>query len=394
LVWFNQHYLKKTLTVGATYLISGRISLFDRKPAIFSPELEEEKEGSLNHGRFVPIYPETEGITSKWLRSRINDVLNGGKFPADIIPGEIKNKYDLKNLEWCLQKIHFPDELGQVKISRYRLGFEELFLDLLNIEARKKEWASKKNGFVINKHREKLNKLVSKLPFTLTDSQSKVLEDILHDFSQPHPMNRLLEGDVGTGKTIVALLAAYLAHLNGYKTVYLAPTEILAQQHYETFNKFLEGTGVNIGLTTSATKNGDGSSDIEIGTHALLYRPKIFEKVALLIIDEQHRFGVEQRTQLSTLAKTHKTPHVLTMTATPIPRTLALTMYGDLSLSVLKTHPHAERKITTKVVPENHREEVYNWIKKHNQPTFIVCPFVEESDIESLSNVKAAEKEY
>jgi ATP-dependent DNA helicase RecG len=207
-------------------------------------------------------------------------------------------------------------------------------------------------------------------------------------------MNRILEGDVGTGKTIVAVISAYLAYLNGYKTLYMAPTEILAKQHFDTFQQFLNGKGPKVELKTSSKRKLDEDWNILIGTHALLFAENNYEKIGLVVIDEQHRFGVEQRGKIIELGKGKKTPHLLIMTATPIPRTLALTLYGDLAISVLKEHPVKQRDVKTRVVTEKQREEAYKWIRDKKEPTFIVCPLIEESEHESMENVKAAEAEY
>lgn len=398
LIWFNQHYIKKVIQVGKTYSISGKITSFDKKLTIISPELEEVKEGSLNTGRLVPIYFETLGVTSKWMRTRINDVLsklNTKNEPKDLLPQTIKRANDLKDLAWSLNKIHFPENLIEAKEAKTRLAFEELFYDLLKVEVRKDEWKARQQSFTYKPCAKELTKFEDDLPFELTDSQIQSSNEITTDLISPHPMNRLLEGDVGTGKTVVALIAAYLTHLNGFKTIYLAPTEILAQQHFETFSKLLAETNAKVSLLTRSNKKLVHESDIIIGTHAVLFKQELFKNVGLVIIDEQHRFGVEQRGKLIEMSKTGEySPNILTMTATPIPRTLALTVYGDLTLSTLKTHPKSKREIVTKVISEQQRMQIYEWVKTKSVSTFVVCPFIETSEDESLSNVKAAEDEY
>jgi ATP-dependent DNA helicase RecG len=398
LIWFNQHYIKNTLTPGVMYAISGKVTLFDRKPTIIAPQMEIVREESLNTGRLVPIYPETEGLSSKWLRARINDLLervNRNNELEETLPQEIKEKNNLKDLNWSLNTIHFPETIEQVKHARYRLEFEELFYDLLKVEKRKREWNSKQKSLQYREFGDEMSQFEKSLPFELTDSQKSAINEIIADLLLPQPMNRLLEGDVGTGKTVVAVVAAYLTHLNQYKTVYLAPTEILANQHFETFSKLLAKTDAKVALMTGSNKKYDSDASVIIGTHALLYNSDIFDRVGLVVIDEQHRFGVEQRGKMLELSKTHGfTPNLLSMTATPIPRTLALTLYGDLALSTLKTHPHSGRQVVTKVVRENQRSEIYSWINEHNLATFIVCPFIETSEKESLAEVKAAEDEY
>lgn len=396
LVWFNQQYLKKTLEEGRKYYLSGKASVFSNKLSFVAPELEEIKEGSpINTRRMVAVYPETAGVSSKWLRSRNNDVIS---LPIlkEFLPKECLTKFSYPEFHDSLLKIHFPSSNTDVEISRARFSFEELFMELLNVEKRKHEWAQNytSGSLKLGKaEQSKLAGLKKTLLFKLTQDQEKALEQILEDMQKNHPMNRLLEGDVGTGKTIVALLASFVAHLNGFRTLYMAPTEILANQHYETFKKYLPD--LKIELQTGATaKNNNTGADIIIGTHAIIFAKEKFENVGLVIIDEQQRFGVEQRGKIIELGTNGKVPHLLSMTATPIPRTLALTLYGDLAVSVLKTHPNKLRQITTKAIPENKRMEIYKWVKEKNEPTFIVCPLIEGSEALGFENIKAAQEEY
>lgn len=423
LIWFNQHFLKNTLKAGKTYWVSGKVGTFDRKLCFISPELEEKSETNVNTGRLVPIYPETAGISSKWLRTRIsniltdtsvntnNDVLHQKNDLAEFLPEKLLENKNFKAISWCMNQIHFPNSLQEAEISRKRFEFEELFLELLNVEKRKHLWKLQLKGASMQPHTAEIEKFMADLPFELTNSQKTAVTEILGDLTQKHPMNRLLEGDVGTGKTIVAIIASYLTVLNGYKVLYMAPTEILANQHFETYQKLLPQklvlqhkafdaplTKVTVAVKTAATsKKYDTEADILIGTHALLFGEQKYTKVGLVIIDEQHRFGVEQRGKIVEMAKDTKTgtvPHLLTMTATPIPRTLALTLYGDLGLSILKTHPNINRKVTTKIIPESARDKAYKWIVDKGEPTFIVCPLIDESESVSLENVKAANDEY
>jgi ATP-dependent DNA helicase RecG len=396
IIWFNQHYITNTLKTGFSYKLSGKVGVFNNKPCFIGPEIEPANSKQLNTARLVPVYPETAGISSKWLRTRINDVLNGGDELEEFLPDTTLNNHKLKGFDTSLREFHFPTNLMEVRHAKQRFGFEELFMELLKVENRKHEWKKELQGIPMNeqKYNEAIEKLIKSLPFKLTDSQEEAVNEILDDMSEQHPMNRLLEGDVGTGKTIVAIIAAYFSYINGYKTVYMAPTEILANQHYESFNKFLGGLGIKIVLITGNTKPSENNWDIIIGTHALLFNKDGFDKTGLIVIDEQHRFGVEQRTKLIDMSKGNAVPHFLTMTATPIPRTLALTLFGDLSISTLKTPPNLNKKITTKVIPEKQRIETYEHIKDRGEPTFIVCPLIEESESTSLENVKAAEAEY
>lgn len=395
LVWFNQHYLKKTLTVGSRYYLSGKVVTFSGKLCIITPELEEvAQSGPLNTGRMVPIYPETLGVSSKWLRSRINDVISLTQ-QKEKLPREILDKLALWDFENSINKIHFPSSQDEATKARKRFAFEELFLELLNVEKRKYEWSSSSSGIKIAKNDKKTAAFIGSLPFKLTNDQHNALDEILNDLQQTHPMNRLLEGDVGTGKTVVALIASYEAYLNGFSTLYMVPTEILANQHYETFKRLLPRLKIALqtGATAKDTKSTD-RADIVIGTHALLFSKQKYENVGLVVIDEQQRFGVEQRGKIIELGSKDGVPHLLSMTATPIPRTLALTLYGDLSISVLRTHPNKQRKVTTKAVPEKKRLEIYEWVKQKNEPTFVVCPLIEDSEALGMENIKAAEAEY
>ncbi len=393
LVWFNQHYIKAQLLPGLTYRFSGKVTTYQNKLSMYNPRYEIEDKEATKTGKLIPVYPETEGIASTWLASRINDVLTQLKDAEELgeyLPKKLVKDKNFPEYKYAIKAIHFPSSNSEMESAKARLAFEELFLELLKVEYRKNQW-SKKTQAPAMQEKPEVEKFIETLPFTLTKSQQAALQEILADLQTTQPMNRLLEGDVGTGKTIVAIIAAYLAYLNGYKTIYMAPTEILANQHYKTFKTFLANTYTDIKLVTG-TKKAENleETDIIVGTHALLFQKELAD-VGLIIIDEQHRFGVEQRTQV---LRMHKSPHLLTMTATPIPRTLALTLYGDLDISVLKETPNKTKKITTKVIPEKLRQQAYSWIKAKGEPTFIVCPLIEESENEGFENIKAATAEF
>ena len=409
LVWFNMHYLRKSLRVGETYLINGKVGSVGKKPSFVVPLIEiVGKNGgkNLHIGRIVPIYPQTYGINSKWLRTRINDVLTGLK-PEDelkeFLPKEIQEKYKFPDLAEALVNIHFPKSFAALQKARARLGYNELFVEMMQTELLKSKWKKTQKVVEIrlDKNAEKkLEKFRAKLPFELTKDQEKVIQEILEDFKEKKPMNRLLEGDVGTGKTIIAIIASLVVTESNLNVLYMAPTEILAKQHFETFQKFLANENVEIQLITGggskkgAKTIGGSKPQIIIGTHALIYKKEKYENVGLVVIDEQHRFGVEQRKKLLEYNKDKTSPHLLTMTATPIPRTLALTIYGDLEISTLTEKPNKDNKVITKIVPQTKRQEIFEWIAKKDEPTFIVCPFIEESEVENFSSVKAAKKEF
>ncbi|HOS88527.1 MAG TPA: ATP-dependent DNA helicase RecG [bacterium] len=403
IVWFNQHYIKNTLEVGKTYNISGKVGFFDGKLCFLSPDMEivsnafsKKSTENVHTGRLVPIYPETSGISSKWLRAKIKSILDLGTDLEEFLPEEILKERNFYKVEDAINKIHFPDSEEQAEKCRKRFGFEELFIELLNVEKRKNDWSQKLKSKAFKPFTKEVNKFINSLPFRLTTSQNNTLKEITKDLSKQVPMNRLLQGDVGTGKTVLAIISSYLTYLNGMRVLYMAPTEILAKQHKETFEKLLKGTYINVELEIGSKKQTvkEENWDILIGTHALLFTEKSYKNIGLVIIDEQHRFGVEQRGKLLELSKEKTFPHLLTMTATPIPRTLALTLYGDLSISILKDFPFEQRKVITKIIPERNREEAYKWINKKNEPTFIVCPLIDASESLSLENVKAAQEEY
>lgn len=399
-VWFNQHYLTSSIKKGKRYYLSGKVGQFNNKKTFVSPQYEVVSENSLNSGRLVPIYSETRGINSKWIRGKIDFILNNliSIDPlTDLLPQELRNQEKLRNINETLQMIHFPESENEIKAARERLAFEELFIELLQVERQKHDWHENFTGIQLNfnENKTKLNDLIKSLPFELTESQKKVVEEIHKDLELEHPMNRLLEGDVGSGKTVVAVLASYLCHLNGYKTIYMAPTAILAKQHFETYQQFLRGFNVDVKLLTSTNKVDvmEKTNDIIVGTHALLFAEEL-SNVGLVIVDEQHKFGVSQRAKLLTMGTKNQKPNLLTMTATPIPRTLALTIYGDLDLSVLDSVPNKDKKITTKVMQEKHRQKTMEWIRDRGEQAFIVCPLIEESGSEMFEDVKAAEVEY
>lgn len=399
ITWFNQPFLTKTLTTGTTLSVAGKVGEFAKHPVLQSPEYEiiGENTESLHTGRLVPIYPETRGVSSKWLRRQIFAALFKlhGQL-TEYLPERILRNHAFPDIATAIEQIHFPKTLNEAEKARKRLAFNELFLLQLKGFTRRAAWKKQTvgNKFNIHDHSEQLNKLIKSLPFILTTAQERAVTDILHDLESEKPMNRLLQGDVGSGKTVVAAITMYEAFLNGYQSVLMAPTEILAEQHYKTISNLLEPFGIKVSLVTSSKKlQTDTRFDVLVGTHAVLSEKIVFTKLGLVVIDEQQRFGVEQR---GVIRQKGNNPHLLTMTATPIPRTIALTMYGDLDLSYLNEMPKGRQIIKTWLVPSEKREAAYDWIrqeiKNHDSQTFIICPFIEES--ENMVTVKAATKEY
>ncbi len=424
IIWFNQPFLVNLMRKGDKVSVSGKADTYKNRLLLQSPEyeiLESYEDETLHTGRLIPIYPETRGISSKWLRRQINKIINDCKDKLlEHLPYSIISDNQILELPEAIKEIHFPKNLDLAEKARLRLSFDELFLMQLSALKRRKEWKQNlaSNRFQIDLYQNKMDKFYANLPFVLTNAQKRTLREIFGDVTSMKPMNRLLQGDVGSGKTVVSAIAMYVAFLNGFQSVLLAPTEILAQQHYETISKLLSPFGVKVDIVTGSTRtrimnkesrikiknktshnsqfmihDSKDETDVLVGTHALLYGKRNMDKLGLVVIDEQQRFGVEQR---AIIRKKGKNPHLLSMTATPIPRTIALTMYGDLDLSFLDEMPKGRRKIKTWLVPAEKRSNAYLWIEKQIKDTriqaFIICPFIEES--ETLKTVRAATKEY
>ncbi len=394
-LWFNQPFLTRILKPGDHVSLSGKIVTDKGKLAMISPEYEVIFGGKNIHtGRLVPVYPETHGISSKWLRRQIYKLLDQAYQIKEYLPPQVIDDNNLMDLSDALRFVHFPNSLKEADRAKQRLAFDELFDMQLQSLVRKKLWQQKIIKKPMEIERGKIEGFIKSLPFELTNSQVSAVGEIIKDLSLEKPMNRLLEGDVGSGKTVVACIAMYIAFMNNLQSAFLAPTEILAKQHFKTIKDFLSPFGLQIKLFTgSSKKNQTAKFDIAVGTHALIYNRIEFEHLGLVVIDEQQRFGVEQR---ASIRGKGNNPHLLTMTATPIPRTVALTMYGDLDLSLLSDMPKGRKIVKTWLVPPIKRNGAYAWIEKKIKTefdqVFIVCPFIEES--ESMVTVKAAKMEY
>jgi len=400
--FYNQSYLLRLLKKGSKVAVSGIVEKFGNK-IVLKPKSYEivHSQGKLLHcGRLVPIYPEKRGLSSKTIREKIFYVLNQTKI-EETLPEKIIVENGLIGIDEAYRQIHFPDDFSKEKSSRQRLAFDELFFIQLSSLLTKKKWQGEKVGhqlFLSEAYTKKIGLFIDSLPFVLTKGQKKVWNEISSDLLQKHPMNRFLQGEVGSGKTVIAALSSYLAFLNGYRTLLMAPTEILSTQHYQTFNRLFGYLNIkdrpSISLVTGNRKLSK-NADIIIGTHAIFSAKRSYEEIALVIVDEQHRFGVAQR---DALKKKGLNPHLLTMTATPIPRTVALTLYQELDISVIGELPRCRKTVKTFYVPQSKRNDGYEWIKKQvkekGTQVFIVCPFIEESTIETMKSVKAAKKEF
>ena len=392
--WFSQPFLTKILFPDTKIAISGEPSWFNRTLAFFSPQYEkiDESHETVHTGKIVGVYPLTSGLSNKWMKARIKYSLDR-VILKDFLDAKTKEKYGLFEFTDSIRKIHFPKSLDEAQKAKERLSFNEFF-DLLVKSRERKKKLLKKKGIALTVNQSTIDHFISSLPFKLTDSQEKVINEILNDLKGKVPMNRLLQGDVGSGKTVVALVSALTVIENGYQVVFLAPTQILANQHYETINSLLRNLKIRTTLITGTQiKKGVGRSDIFIGTHALINKTDIFDKVGLVIIDEQHKFGVKQ---IEFLKKIN--PHTLTMTATPIPRTIAQTLFADMDLSILSEIPSGRPKIKTWLVPNTKRERAYDWCKSQitnfKSSMFVICPLVEESETETLKDIKSVKKEF
>jgi ATP-dependent DNA helicase RecG len=406
LLWYNQIYLSRLLKKGQWLSVAGKVKVSGSRLFIESLEYEfinKQNNILLHTGRLVPIYLEKNGLSSKTLREKIYQVLNGYKdWIEEIYPQKILRDNNLITEAEAYLEIHFPKNLQQLHLARKRLGFDELFLLQLNSNLQKQKWEREEiaPSFSFNGEiKTQIADFISQLPFELTLAQKKCWQEIVDDLTKNTAMNRFLQGDVGSGKTIIAALACYLAYLNHYQAVIMAPTEILAKQHFQSFNFYFASYPVKIALHTGSVKTIAQSQskdyDIVIGTQALISEKFSLPRLGLVIIDEQHRFGVFQR---ALLKQKGNHPHLLTMTATPIPRTVALTFYGELKMSIIDQMPKGRLPVKTYLVPQAKRSAAYLWIKNqikiNGTQVFIVCPLIEESEVETLKSVKAVLKEY
>ena len=400
-VWYNQPYRKDSLTVGMKYLFTGRVQKKYNKLEVTSPDCEMlEKTGG---GRILPIYPSVSGLSQKIFRSILSQVLPQLKEQlTDFLPEWIRKEYCLAEKSFAVQNIHFPSSDESFFQARRRLVFEEFFMLQVSLLHLKNLLQTNQTG-IIFEHPEVCQRIMDSFPFALTNAQKEVILEIQRDIVSNKVMNRLVQGDVGSGKTAVAMVVSYWAIQNGYQAVLMAPTEVLANQHFASFLDIFAPLGIHTTLLTGTLGAKDkrqalldistGVSQMVIGTHAVIQKSVVFYKLGLVITDEQHRFGVRQRGALSLKGET---PHVLVMTATPIPRTLALILYGDLDISIIHELPPGRQEIKTFAVTPAYRQRVYGFIKEHIQKglqAYIICPMIEESDkLEAQAVISYTEK--
>ena len=402
-IWFNQSYLKNKFQIGKKYRFYGKISNMFGNITINSPVFDEEGK-DVNTGKIIPIYTLTYQLSQNVIRKIIeNGLIEIKNELPETLPEYVLKGQNLLNLNEAIQKIHFPKKFEDFDNARKRLAFEELFITQLALLEIKNNYGKEKTGISFRKD-VKMSDIIEKLPFKLTNAQKRVLEEINTDMEKDKPMNRLLQGDVGSGKTVVAIVAAYKAVKSGYQVAIMAPTAILATQHLESFKDIFENLGIRCELLISAItkkkkteileKLEKGEIDILLGTHAMLEENVKFNKLGLVVTDEQHRFGVKQRT---TIVEKGENPDVLVMTATPIPRTLAMILYGDLDISIIDELPPNRKKIDTFAVTKQLEDRVNNFIKKQIQEgrqAYIVCPLVEENEEMDLKSVTELWKKY
>ena len=425
IVWYNQPYIAKMLSNGSSVKLSGKVAERKGIPYLANPEIERTAElpidtsdslfGGKNDGQYIPVYPESRGVSSRWLHYSIQKIVKSGLLPKmnDPLPSEMLKKYSLPELKTALIWIHSPQKAPHAEAARKRFAFEEIFFIQLSRQKERISYARHK-GFVINKNQKEIGEFTKRFPFGATAAQIHSIETIMNDFRSGKPMSRLLEGDVGSGKTAVAAVTAFAVvttrppgqNFGTLQAAYMAPTEILATQHFESFIKYFRHLPIQIGLITGSgcrkfpsKVNPDGWTDISrtqllkwvkngeiailIGTHALIQKSVEFKNLAYIIIDEQHRFGTAQRQKLA--RKSDPLPHLLSMTATPIPRTLALTIYGDLDLSLLDEMPAGRKPVITEIVPPNKREDAYEKVRLEliaGRQAYIICPRINEPDPE------------
>lgn len=427
--WFNQPWIAKRLRSGVQIVLSGKISQYLGRPVMENPEWEPLEQQQLSTNRIVPVYPLTAQITQRWLRRQMNQIVTyWAPRVLDPLPAKIRQSAGVIDLPRALLQIHFPDSQGNLTAAQERLAFDEIFLLQLGLLNQRRAW-KERPARTYQVESQWLQNQIDRLPYPLTGAQQRALDDIRHDLASGHPMNRLLQGDVGSGKTVVAALACLMIAQSKAQAAFMAPTSILAEQHYKNLLKLLaeeqpareqslsevspaengtelayvinEDSGSTgailpplrpdeirllLGATPEATKQeirtglADGSIRLIIGTHALIEEPVIFNNLQLVIVDEQHRFGVEQR---ATLRAKGENPHLLVMTATPIPRSLALTVFGDLDLSIMDEMPPGRKPVSTHVLAPRERERAYTLIQRQvesGRQVFVIYPLIGDKD--------------
>ena len=400
-VWFNQPYRTSQLGSGDEFYFSGEFEFNYNRYQLTNPSAEKVSDMPIQTDRLLPVYPAIKGLKSQLVRKVLAELKPLMQMLPETLPSSIVSSQKLISYGRALINMHFPESTADIATARERLAFEELFQLLLASQLNRQDNAQLE-GWQIPFDLESVKKFVTSLPFELTGAQRRAAWEIIQDFEKASPMNRLLQGDVGSGKTVVAGLAALSAARAGFQTAVMAPTEILASQHAETLQILLEPFGLTVGLATGSVKGKVrrtlyeqiklGSVDVVVGTHALIQDSLEFHKLGFVVVDEQHRFGVEQRQRL--LAKSERMPHLLAMTATPIPRSLALTVYGELDVSILNERPKGRKEIITKLWSPNSTAQLYDLVDEQlsaGRQAYVICSLIDENPD---NDVKSVEAEY
>ena len=399
--FFNQDYVRHALQVGQSYIFYGKLEVMGRHRQFTNPVFEREDKTRFT-GRIMPVYPLTAGVSNNLLAGlTLPSVEDCAALVPEELPHDVRLSHGLCTAEYACRNVHFPADTEALAIARRRLVFEELFFLSCGMSFLRRRRTGVP-GRVFPRREPK--EFLDLLPFSPTGAQRRAMEELAADLSSGRPMNRLVQGDVGSGKTAVAAYAVYLAHAAGAQSAMMAPTEILANQHFETLTRLLSPAGIRVGLLTGSSKAAEkkairdalsrGEIDLVVGTHALLSEGVEYRDLGLVITDEQHRFGVGQRSALS--AKAETAPHVLVMSATPIPRTLALLIYGDLEVTVIDELPPGRTPVETYLVGEDKRQRMYGFVRKNvseGRQVYIICPAVEEGEGSELKSVTAYAKE-
>ncbi|MFQ6133106.1 MAG: ATP-dependent DNA helicase RecG [Armatimonadota bacterium] len=399
LTWFGQDFRATQFKPGTTLFATGTVKYYRGAPHLQAPEVEIVGRGDPLHvGRIVPIYPLTKGLFMPQLRRMVHAAIQGfAQLVPEMLPADVISRHNLCGAEYAVRNIHFPEDEEALAAAKRRLTFEELFRLQLQLARMRYELKSEEEGVALEVEPEYLEQFEAALDFELTQAQRRAIAELAEDLSSPQPGNRLLHGDVGSGKTAVAAWGLYATARNGYQGAFMAPTEILAEQHHRVLSELLGPLGLEVALLIGGLRRGKrelqrrigaGQVPVVVGTHALIQEAVSFARLGLAIIDEQHRFGVTQR---AALREKGYHPNVLVMTATPIPRTLALTVYGDFDISVLDEMPPGRQEVVTEVLTMRQRPRAYEFVRqevREGKQAFIVCPLVEES--EKLDDVRAA----
>lgn len=394
-VWFNQGYRTEQFKNGSEWLVSGEFGLQRQRYQIVNPSVEAVKELAVSGGRIVPVYSAIRGLKSQLVRKILIELRPVIMGLPETLPHEVIAREKLLSRSEAIYAMHFPESFEQLQSARDRLGFEEIFALMVA------SYLNKADNAALESHTITFNAadakaFVEKLPFDLTNAQRVAAWESIQNLERGEPMNRLLQGDVGSGKTVVAGLVSYIAARSGFQTAFMAPTELLATQHAATLSQILEPFDMRVGLLIGSLSTArrkplmeaiaNGQCDVVVGTHALFQDKVVFRELGFVVIDEQHRFGVEQRQKL--LAKSHKMPHLLAMTATPIPRSLQLTVYGELDISILNEKPAKRKDIITTIISPNSREPMYKEVRQQldeGRQAYVICPRIEAGEDEQAS---------